>query len=395
MIAPGERGLLRRAARATRRSSPRSGWARSRYRQGADRHAPHLLLGLLRGAAGPGDILAEIGERAEDIDVARAEEAHDARGRAHEADPGRGGLRRGAPRLRPRRDAPGGRAQATRAPDAASAPAARGRAMIRAGPRRSFRYRLLIQSLVGARAQGPLPRQRPRLLLELRQPAAAAPHLRARLHRNPARSRARRSIEPYFLFLFCGILPWTWFQASLARVVGRADRGRQPDQEGAVPGRGAAGGHRARQPRPLPARPADPARSSWPATGTLCADARCSCRCPSWCSSSSPSGLALFVSALTVHFRDIQSILGHLLHLWFFATPVLYCYGDLPGALRDRPAPQPDDPRDRVATSRCCSTAASTTGAAWSSAARGRGRWPSPSGAFLFDRLRDTLAEEV
>jgi len=32
-------------------------------------------------------------------------------------------------------------------------------------------------------------------------------------------------------------------------------------------------------------------------------------------------GVALFVSALTVHFRDIQSILAHVLHLWFFATP--------------------------------------------------------------------------
>ena len=39
-------------------------------------------------------------------------------------------------------------------------------------------------------------------------------------------------------------------------------------------------------------------------------------------------GLALIVSALTVHFRDIQNILGHLLHLWFFASPVLYYYGD-------------------------------------------------------------------
>jgi len=45
-------------------------------------------------------------------------------------------------------------------------------------------------------------------------------------------------------------------------------------------------------------------------------------------------GLALIVSALTVHFRDIQSILGHLLHLWFFATPVLYYYPDVPGRVR-------------------------------------------------------------
>ena len=30
-----------------------------------------------------------------------------------------------------------------------------------------------------------------------------------------------------------------------------------------------------------------------------------------------------------MHFLDIQSILGHLLHVWFFATPVSYAYGDL------------------------------------------------------------------
>ena len=80
------------------------------------------------------------------------------------------------------------------------------------------------------------------------------------------------AIEPYFLFLFCGILPWTWFHASLAGVLGRAHRGRQPDQEGAVPGRGAAGGHRARQPGPLPARPAHPARCSCVWNGQLSAD---------------------------------------------------------------------------------------------------------------------------
>src|SRR2546427_6676927 len=45
-------------------------------------------------------------------------------------------------------------------------------------------------------------------------------------------------------------------------------------------------------------------------------------------------GLALIVSALTVHFRDIQSILTHLVHLWFFASPVLYYYGTLQGKAR-------------------------------------------------------------
>ena len=35
-------------------------------------------------------------------------------------------------------------------------------------------------------------------------------------------------------------------------------------------------------------------------------------------------GLALILSALTVHFRDIKDILANVLTLWFFATPIIY-----------------------------------------------------------------------
>jgi ABC-type polysaccharide/polyol phosphate export permease len=37
-------------------------------------------------------------------------------------------------------------------------------------------------------------------------------------------------------------------------------------------------------------------------------------------------GLALALSALSVHFRDIRDLLANLLTLWFFATPILYPY---------------------------------------------------------------------
>jgi ABC-type polysaccharide/polyol phosphate export permease len=37
-------------------------------------------------------------------------------------------------------------------------------------------------------------------------------------------------------------------------------------------------------------------------------------------------GLALLLSALTVHFRDIRDLLANLLTLWFFATPIIYYY---------------------------------------------------------------------
>lgn len=35
-------------------------------------------------------------------------------------------------------------------------------------------------------------------------------------------------------------------------------------------------------------------------------------------------GVALLVSSLTVHFRDIKDILSNLLTFWFFATPIIY-----------------------------------------------------------------------
>lgn len=35
-------------------------------------------------------------------------------------------------------------------------------------------------------------------------------------------------------------------------------------------------------------------------------------------------GLCFLVSALTVHFRDLKDILTNLLTLWFFATPIIY-----------------------------------------------------------------------
>ena len=41
-------------------------------------------------------------------------------------------------------------------------------------------------------------------------------------------------------------------------------------------------------------------------------------------------GLALLVSALTVHFRDVRDLLPNLLTLWFFATPIIYPLSQAP-----------------------------------------------------------------
>src|SRR5262249_53110560 len=36
------------------------------------------------------------------------------------------------------------------------------------------------------------------------------------------------------------------------------------------------------------------------------------------------TALALILSALAVHFRDIRDLLANVLTLWFFATPIIY-----------------------------------------------------------------------
>jgi len=41
-------------------------------------------------------------------------------------------------------------------------------------------------------------------------------------------------------------------------------------------------------------------------------------------------GIALIVSALTVHFRDLKDILSNLVTFWFFATPIIYSMQDAP-----------------------------------------------------------------
>jgi ABC-type polysaccharide/polyol phosphate export permease len=45
-------------------------------------------------------------------------------------------------------------------------------------------------------------------------------------------------------------------------------------------------------------------------------------------------GLCFLISALTVHFRDIKDILTNLLTLWFFATPIIYTYESVPKVLK-------------------------------------------------------------
>jgi lipopolysaccharide transport system permease protein len=47
-------------------------------------------------------------------------------------------------------------------------------------------------------------------------------------------------------------------------------------------------------------------------------------------------GVVLAVSVISVHYRDMRDLVGHLLNLFFFASPIIYSLDglDVPAALR-------------------------------------------------------------
>ena len=106
------------------------------------------------------------------------------------------------------------------------------------------------------------------------------------------------------------------------------------------------------------------------------------------------SGFAFGLSALTVHFRDIRDILSNLLTFWFFATPIIYSMSEAPGfgltLLKLNPfthlavsyqqilfSPQPFSHARGLLILAAVSVLVFL------------------GGYFLFDRLRDSFAEEV
>jgi lipopolysaccharide transport system permease protein len=254
-----------------------------------------------------------------------------------------------------------------------------------------FRYRLLIQSLVGrelkARYRGSVlgffwsfvnP-----LLLLLTYVLVFTVVLPTGVH-SPA-------MEPFALFFFCGILPWTWFSSSLLESAGVLIAGGNLIKKVLFPA----------EVLPVVTVFANLAHFvlGLPILlvfliyyGRLRPEALL-LPLPVLVQLVFTLGLALAISALTVHFRDIQNILGHLLHLLFFASPVLYLYGERQGAIR---AFLRLNPMSHILVAyqqilfdghfhhwEGLGAAALTALATFA------------VGAFLFERLRDTLAEEV
>ena len=105
------------------------------------------------------------------------------------------------------------------------------------------------------------------------------------------------------------------------------------------------------------------------------------------------AGLTLLVSALTVLFRDLRDILGHLMTLWFFTTPVIYELHVIPATFRNlmRFNPMAQVIRgwqDALFFSR----PPSLTGLAGAAAVA---VVTLVLGYFVFDRLREVFPEEV
>src|SRR5918992_5016271 len=131
-------------------------------------------------------------------------------------------------------------------------------------------------------------------------------------------------LQPYALFMFCGILPWTWFSSSILESANVLISGGNLIKKVLFPA------------EVLPIvtvlanmvhfilglpilaafliyyqRPLDPLELLWFPVIVLVQLLLL-------------VGLSLLVAALTVHFRDLKDILGNLLTLWFFSTPIIY-----------------------------------------------------------------------
>ena len=201
-------------------------------------------------------------------------------------------------------------------------------------------------------------------------------------------------LQPYALFMFCGILPWTWFSSSLLESSGTLISGGNLIKKVLFPA------------EVLPIvtvlanmvhfflglpilaafliyyqRPLDPIELLWFPVIVLVQLIL-------------TTGLALLVSALTVHFRDIKDILGNLLTLWFFATPIIYSMQQAPAGNRWMMSLNPMTHLS-VSYQQVLFDTGPHTNWRWLLALGVASMFVFLAGYFVFDRLRDSFAEEV
>jgi ABC-type polysaccharide/polyol phosphate export permease len=105
-------------------------------------------------------------------------------------------------------------------------------------------------------------------------------------------------------------------------------------------------------------------------------------------------GLSLFLSAMTVHFRDLKDLLSNLVQFWFFATPIIYPMQTIP-----------EDMRWWLNLNPMTHLMISYQEVLFFPGPHGHWKWLMALavgsigvfllGYFVFDRLRDSFAEEV
>ena len=131
-------------------------------------------------------------------------------------------------------------------------------------------------------------------------------------------------VQPYALFMFCGILPWNWFASSLTEASGSLIAGGNLIKKVLFPAEilplVSVLANMVHFFLGLPILVAfliyyrhwpDPLDLVWfPITVIV--------------QLAFTSGIALVLAALTVHFRDIRDLLANILMLWFFSTPIIY-----------------------------------------------------------------------
>ncbi len=131
-------------------------------------------------------------------------------------------------------------------------------------------------------------------------------------------------LQPYALFMFCGILPWTWFSSSLTEASGALISGGNLIKKVLFPA----------EVLPIVSVLANMVHFFLGLPILIAFLVYYKHSLDAWDLLWFPvvvlvqvvftSALALFLAALTVHFRDVRDILANLLTFWFFATPIIY-----------------------------------------------------------------------
>ncbi len=205
---------------------------------------------------------------------------------------------------------------------------------------------------------------------------------------------AVKGADPYPLFMFCGLLPWTWFASSLNESAGVLISGGNLIKKVLFPAEilpiVTVTANMIHFFLALPIlvvflvvykAPLTLAELVWfPVVVIVQFVFTLAC--------------ALILSALTVHFRDIRDILSNILTLWFFATPIIYPYKGAPEiALRFLNV----NPMAHIAIS--YQEILFFNGPfghwKWLLALGGASAAFFLAGYWVFDRLRDSFAEEV